>query len=186
MDEVLIHHGVLGMKWGIRRYQNTDGSLTDAGKKRYLKKSKKIDRQIDRLERKTERLNKRYSKSNFRSDYQDMLVSKYQKEGFTKKEAELMAYKEDRVDSFLLMAFPKASSYARVRTKVHNLLKDNKVGKVVVDVATFPLPLYDKVTRLVKQADAKIVSDYRKENPNAELSYTEILREEKKKKFQGG
>ena len=31
----LIHWGVKGMKWGVRRYQNKDGSLTPAGKKRY-------------------------------------------------------------------------------------------------------------------------------------------------------
>lgn len=31
----LEHYGVLGMKWGIRRYQNKDGTLTAAGKKRY-------------------------------------------------------------------------------------------------------------------------------------------------------
>ena len=30
----LEHHGILGQKWGIRRFQNNDGSLTDAGKKR--------------------------------------------------------------------------------------------------------------------------------------------------------
>lgn len=31
----LYHHGIKGQKWGVRRYQNEDGTLTDAGKKRY-------------------------------------------------------------------------------------------------------------------------------------------------------
>ena len=31
----LYHHGIKGMKWGVRRFQNEDGSLTTAGKKRY-------------------------------------------------------------------------------------------------------------------------------------------------------
>ena len=31
----LQHHGILGMKWGIRRYQNKDGSLTNEGRQRY-------------------------------------------------------------------------------------------------------------------------------------------------------
>ena len=34
-DEYLEHFGVRGQKWGIRRYQNPDGTLTEAGKKRY-------------------------------------------------------------------------------------------------------------------------------------------------------
>lgn len=34
-NNVLIHHGIKGMKWGVRRFQKKDGSLTPAGKKRY-------------------------------------------------------------------------------------------------------------------------------------------------------
>ena len=34
-EEVLEHHGIKGQRWGVRRFQNKDGSYTDAGKKRY-------------------------------------------------------------------------------------------------------------------------------------------------------
>ena len=35
MDDYLAHHGILGMKWGVRRFQKADGSLTDLGRRRY-------------------------------------------------------------------------------------------------------------------------------------------------------
>lgn len=50
----LYHHGILGQKWGIRRYQNADGSLTEAGKKHYARQeasdAKYRQREIDRNE----------------------------------------------------------------------------------------------------------------------------------------
>lgn len=39
----LYHHGIKGQRWGIRRYQNADGSLTSAGKARYNEDGTKKD-----------------------------------------------------------------------------------------------------------------------------------------------
>lgn len=75
----LYHHGIKGQKWGIRRFQNTDGSLKSAGKKRYDREKKK-------------------------QAHHDKIVNKYIKEGLSKKDAEVAALKREKVEKILKVA----------------------------------------------------------------------------------
>lgn len=44
--DYLEHHGILGQKWGVRRYQNKDGSLTPEGKERYRSEMKSLGEEL--------------------------------------------------------------------------------------------------------------------------------------------
>ena len=67
----LYHHGIKGMKWGVRRFQRKDGSLTSAGKKRYLDDpsvtSSKAKMESDRVKQRlaNAEYNKAYNKASY-------------------------------------------------------------------------------------------------------------------------
>lgn len=56
-DDELYHYGIKGQKWGVRRYQNKDGSLTAAGKKRRSSSDEVRNMSTDELRQKVRRLN---------------------------------------------------------------------------------------------------------------------------------
>lgn len=76
-DLYLMHHGIKGMRWGVRRYQDANGNLTDQGKRRYGIQDARKYYKINRLQRakentdnsaKKERLSKRIRRVQTRSD----------------------------------------------------------------------------------------------------------------------
>lgn len=113
----LMHHGVKGMKWGVRRYQNEDGTLTAAGKKRdaYLRAKDKyksargpktsaraqLAMKNAKREFKDAKAQEGLSNQTKKSKHQLNLEKRYIAQGLNAKEAEIQAYKRVKVEKTL-------------------------------------------------------------------------------------
>ncbi len=76
-SDELRHYGVPGMKWGVRRYQNKDGGLTSAGKKRYGEgRPSKLDRDRAKAAKKLERAKTKRGREKAQADVDRLAKAK--------------------------------------------------------------------------------------------------------------
>lgn len=146
----LCHYGIKGQHWGVRNYQNEDGTLTAAGRIRYgvgegLKNSRqdKSDDKVKKILAKEQASGKKISKHRLK------LEAKYREKGMTKEEASIAAYKRARTEK--IIAVTAATTIAAA------------AGYVGAKKA-----LQVRSEKFVEQHKGEIISDYIRNNAGVE------------------
>lgn len=148
-ENELYHHGILGMKWGVRRYQNSDGSLTSVGKKRYgtkenfemiqqAKANVRTQKELDRINRKTDRTksNAKSVKNMSNEEIQDAIYRlKLERELSSLRPKDISAGKK-LIENVEDVAVPAIKTAAR--NQLGKLL-DRKLEKALGNVVKDPL-----------------------------------------------
>ena len=143
MEDELYYFGVKGMKWGVRRYQNEDGSLTSLGKKRdkmlsdrktakkHSTTSNMVKAEYSRREFEDAKTRLKLENQTKKSKRQQDLEKKYLKQGFTKDEAEIKAYNRAKTETILKVAggIALASAAAYVAYKHYDKVTDRVFEK---------------------------------------------------------
>lgn len=147
-NNYLAHYGVKGMKWGVRRYRNEDGSLTGEGMRRYaqthsrtLKKGTEIQnissRQLDRSNKRGNRLYASYTAYD-KNAYADFMAgfqydNKGWKNSFVVKKDIKIASEQDVVNTMAEMFKEDPKRTSEMMAKAYNAasmpLLFNKTGK---------------------------------------------------------
>lgn len=133
------HHGIKGQRWGVRRFQNEDGTLTDKGKKRYMNSDGSLNDKGKKF------ISERYKKyqsagdENLKRDYQQLYVDSHNE----------MA---DHMNEGLIDAFNKT--------------QERKYGKNFAERDGYEEDFYKMADLVFKKVMSARISDYIKKDPN--------------------
>ena len=145
----LYHHGILGMKWGVRRYQNADGTLTPAGRR----KAGKLAKQYAKVTGKKLIVKKKSVQGNSQKSISEMSDAELQ------QKINRMRL-EDTYSSMIASKVPK-QQVSRGKKFVNNV-KRNVVGPALTDAGRTLL------SNLVKKKGNDLIYGNNKQDPTKE------------------
>lgn len=132
----LYHHGIKGMKWGVRRFQNEDGSLTSAGKKRYDDDSTGSDKRL------SSNSDSKTPRKGLIQKRKDKLTEHYISKGYGPEAAKTMA--EQRMRTEAVLAVVGTVAVTAVAIKVARRIGQDyvdqtfKSGKIIQNIGANP------------------------------------------------
>ena len=144
----LYHHGIKGMKWGIRRYQNKDGSLTAKGQAMASKKYKKYMNRANQEVNTTENYVKAYNRAADKMN--NGLIDKYNRDydkklGAKAKDHDFLNDKEYENGYNRLFESVLSKEYDSVMTEAYKSNRNYKKAQALAD--KYNMESFDDIVR---------------------------------------
>ena len=147
MDTALEHHGIRGMRWGVRRYQNEDGSLTEKGKQKVSAQYKKQEIAGDK---------------ELAKQYTNLYVKAYNKSADAMNNGGIDKFNAAQQKKYG-DTFYKRQGYEEDYEKQFDKLLSQNLDKTLYDFRS-STPAYQKAEELVKKYDMKSWDELAKSN----------------------
>jgi hypothetical protein len=165
-EQYLAHHGIKGQKWGVRRYQNEDGSLTEDGKKKYLISENSRYKYIKKLGKESGKKDYDFTYEKAKNMFSDDFVKRNRESYARMKKAEedyfktSLSDKKNKNEKERRERETRAFYEQEIKREVSNFIGKNS-GKKVTSFKAAGKKYKESVDDILTMAlNAKIADDY--------------------------